>query len=134
MSGWFEIMLDGLLALLLIGAIVACWIVSRRLSIIREGQQELRQLVDDLNAAMVEARGGVTVMKNAAREAAEGLDVHLKRARALSDELALMTASANNLADRLEAGVAGKGQALKPPSVEEVKEQQEILDALKEAR
>ncbi len=134
MTESLELMVDSILALLLVGAIAACWIVSRRLTIIREGQKDLHELVDALNQAVVGAEGSVEIMNDAAHKASQDLDFQMQRARGLSDELSLMTASADNLANRLEASVAGKGQTLKPPSPKDVEEQQEIYDALKEAR
>lgn len=128
------VLIDGVLALLLIGAIVACWVVSKRLSTIREGQDELRKLVDDLNLAMTKAQKSAETIKKASSQASAQIDEEMTRARSMVDELSLMTASANNLADRLERGVETVSKSRQPEPDSELREQKDILDKLRQAR
>ena len=137
------LIVDGVLAALLVAAIVVSMIVYRRLSTIREGQEELRQLVDRLNVAVVDAQRSVGNIRQAALEAEEKLENRIKKANSIADELGMITEAGNNLADRIERGLTGartsQNPAAEPMGMEEEpraskKQQQEILAALREAR
>ena len=135
------LLVDGLLALLLISVIVVCFFVYRRLGTIKEGQAELRVLVDQLNNAVVEAQRSVANLKQSAAEVEGRLQIQTTKASALADELGLITEAGNNLADRIERGLTGTGHAARgdQPSatgeqVREKQQQKEILSALREAR
>ncbi len=141
MDGLSSLVVDGVLALLLVAAIVVCFFVYRRLGTIKEGQAELRLLVDQLNHAVVEAQRSVANLKQSAAEVEGRLQVETKRASSLADELGLITEAGNNLADRIERGLTGAGQQSRSDagqgSTEQVREKQqqkEILSALREAR
>lgn len=134
MDAWVPVLIDGVLALLLIGAMVACWVVSNRLSTIREGQDELRKLVDDLNVAMSKAQSSADSIKKASNQASNQLDEEMTKARSMLDELSLMTASANNLADRLEKSVDTVSKSRQPATDTDMNEQKDILDKLRQAR
>lgn len=138
MDAMSSLMVDGVLAVLLVTVIIACAFVYRRLGTIKEGQAELRLLVDQLNTAVVEAQRSVSNLKQSASEIEGRLQVETRKASALADELGLITEAGNNLADRIERGLTGAGAA---PSASEVaepkgdkKQQKEILAALREAR
>lgn len=137
------LIVDGVLAALLVAAIVVSVIVYRRLSTIREGQEELRQLVDRLNVAVVDAQRSVGNIRQAALDAEEKLENRIKKANSIADELGMITEAGNNLADRIERGLTGgrtsQSSAAEPAGMEDEpraskKQQQEILAALREAR
>lgn len=141
MDNMSALMVDGILALLLLAAIVVCAFVYRRLGTIKEGQAELRVLVDQLNNAVVEAQRSVANLKQSAAEVEGRLQVEIRKANSLSDELGMITEAGNNLADRIERGLTGAGTQPKPDvavdtsrPVKEKKQQKEILSALREAR
>lgn len=141
MDGLSNLVVDGVLALLLLAAIVVCFFVYRRLGTIKEGQAELRLLVDQLNNAVVEAQRSVANLKQSAAEVEGRLQVETKRASSLADELGLITEAGNNLADRIERGLTGAGQQSRSDAsqgsneqVREKQQQKEILSALREAR
>lgn len=136
-----EMIVDGVLAVLLIAVIVVCTIVYRRLSTIREGQEQLRQLVDSLNNAVVDAQRSVGNIRQAALDADEKLGAEIKRAKSMAEELSMITEAGNNLADRIEQGLTGDkssapAKAAADPAEPKAnkKQQQEILAALREAR
>lgn len=136
-----EMIVDGVLAVLLIAVIVVSTIVYRRLSTIREGQEQLRQLVDSLNNAVVDAQRSVGNIRQAALDADEKLGSQIKRARSMAEELSMITEAGNNLADRIEQGLtgdrapaSGKATAESGEPKANKKQQQEILAALREAR
>jgi len=138
MTQFSELLIDGFLALLLIGAIVVCSLVYRRLGTIRAGQSELKALVDQLSGAASDAQRGVEVLKTAADEIEARLKMESQKASVIADELSLMTEAGNNLADRIEKGLTGAGQetgpATGPEQQKSKKQQKEILAALREAR
>lgn len=133
-----EMIVDGVLALLLISSITVSIIVYRRLGTIREGQAQLRTLVDDLNKAVQDAQRSVAGLKQSAVDVEERLQSQVQKAGALADELGMITEAGNNLADRIERGLTGnaaKTEAAEAPTKKaSSKQQQEILAALREAR
>lgn len=141
MDAFYSLLVDGLLALLLITVIIVCSFVYRRLGTIKEGQAELRLLVDQLNHAVVEAQRSVANLKQSASEVEGRLQVETRKASVLADELGLITEAGNNLADRIERGLTG-ARSQGDVSVAEngneqakdKKQQKEILSALREAR
>ncbi len=141
MTAYSALIVDGVLAFLLLGVIIVSTIVYRRLGTIRSGQAELRELVDNLNTAVLDAQRSVSNMKHAAADVEAQLKLETQKARAIADELSLITEAGNNLATRIEKGLTGKPS----PAPEDAggaaaeartshKEQQELLAALKEAR
>lgn len=137
MTQFSELLIDGFLALLLVGAIVICGLVYRRLGTIREGQSELKALVDQLSGAASDAQRGVEVLKSAADEIEIRLKNESHKASVIADELSLMSEAGNNLADRIEKGLTGTGatsSTTTAPVQESKKQQKEILAALREAR
>lgn len=145
MDAMSSLLVDGVLALLLVAVIVVCAFVYRRLGTIKEGQAELRLLVDQLNNAVVEAQRSVANMKQSAAEVESRLQVETRKASTLADELSLITEAGNNLADRIERGLTGtvsRGGTEDAPQAEAEgaessagqKQQKEILAALREAR
>lgn len=138
MVQYSELIVDAVLALLLIAAIGVSWRVYSRLGTIREGQAELKNLVDQLNGAAVMAQRSVAELKASAEEVEGRLKLEGVKAGAIADELSLMTEAGNNLADRIEQGLTGARSRQETQSVPEKKgskkQQQEILAALREAR
>lgn len=137
MTPFSGLIVDGILAILLIAVIVVCLIVSKRIGAIKSGQAELRALVDQLNTAVVDAQKSVVGLKSSADEVEAKLAMERQKASVIADELALMTEAGNNLADRIEQGLTGAGNADvggENTSKASRKQQEEILAALKEAR
>jgi hypothetical protein len=97
-----------ILSVLLAFTLVTCIVLERRLSALRKGQDGIRKTFDDLNTAITAAAGSIRALKSAAGEAAEALDARLSRARALADELALITASGERIAERFDRAPAAR--------------------------
>eukprot|EP00657_Telonema_sp_P-1_P006529 TRINITY_DN2542_c0_g1_i1.p1 TRINITY_DN2542_c0_g1~~TRINITY_DN2542_c0_g1_i1.p1 ORF type:complete len:139 (+),score=18.32 TRINITY_DN2542_c0_g1_i1:225-641(+) len=133
-----EMIVDGVLALLLISSITVSIIVYRRLGTIREGQAQLRTLVDDLNRAVQDAQKSVAGLKQSAVDVEERLQSQVQKAGSLADELGMITEAGNNLADRIERGLTGTTAKAEPEDAPakkaSSKQQQQILAALREAR
>ena len=97
--GRFARVLGGLL---LAATLVYCIVLERRLAAVRKGQEGLKTMIGELNAAISGAGASLRALKSAASGAAETLDERLRRARLLADELALLTASGERIAERFE--------------------------------
>ena len=105
---YMELGLEMLLALTL----VYCVILERRLAAVRKGQEGLKQTIGELNMAISGAGASLRALKAAAGEAAQTLDERLKRARLHIDELSVLTASGERIAQRME-GVASAPRVAK---------------------
>ena len=93
-----ELILEALLA----ATLVYCIVLERRLSQVRKGQEGLVRTVGELNMAIAGAGASLRALKAAAGEAAATLDDRLKRARLHIDELSVLTASGERIAQRME--------------------------------
>jgi ABC-type transporter Mla subunit MlaD len=101
-----EIILEVLLA----ATLGYCIVLERRLAAVRKGQEGLKTHIGELNMAIAGAGASLRALKTAAAEAAVTLDERLKRARLHIDELSVLTASGERIADRIErASVMSSG-------------------------
>lgn len=105
MTAMLSIALELLLSVLLAATLVYCIVLERRLSSVRKGQDGLKKMIGELNTAIAGAGASLRALKTAAAESAELLDDRLKRARALSDELSLITNSGERIAQRFDRAV-----------------------------
>ena len=94
------------LEILLAATLGYCVLLERRLAAVRKGQEGLSRTIGELNMAIAGAGASLRALKSAAGEAAGTLDDRLKRARLHIDELAVLTGSAERIADRIERGVS----------------------------
>lgn len=105
------------LSVLLAATLVYCALLERRLAALRKGQDGFRETIAELNVAIGSAGASMRLLKSVAAGAAETLDERLTRARALSDELSLLTASGERIATRIERGAQPERAAtISPPS------------------
>lgn len=105
MTAMLSIALELLLSVLLAATLVYCIVLERRLSSVRKGQDGLKKMIGELNTAIAGAGASLRALKMAAAESADLLDDRLKRARALSDELSLITNSGERIAQRFDRAV-----------------------------
>ncbi|WP_146190632.1 DUF6468 domain-containing protein [Marinicauda salina] len=92
---------EGLVALLLLGALVMCWRVDRRLRALRSGQDGLRDTIAQLNDAVDRARASLAALDRAAKEHGGELETRVEEARQLSQELRFLNDGAEARAERL---------------------------------
>ncbi len=110
------LILESLVAVLLIVTIGYCFILNRRLALLRGGQSELNEVVRVLHEATDRARNSVEHLRRSSVSIAEDLSGKITAARALSDELGVIVESGNSLADRLAGGLSGGGALGRKPS------------------
>jgi len=109
-----EIALTGLLAVTL----VYCIVLERRLAAVRRGQEGLKSTIGELGGAIANAGASVRALKAATSGAAETLDDRLARARTTIDELSLLTASGERIAERFDRAVSTPSPARQSPAAE----------------
>ena len=90
------------LCILLAATLVYCIVLERRLNAVRKGQDGLKTMIGDLDAAISGAGASLRALKSAAASASETLDERLARARALADELELLASSGERIAQRFD--------------------------------
>ena len=105
------------LEILLAFTLVYCVILERRLAAVRKGQEGLKQHIGELNMAIAGAGASLRALKSAAGEAAQTLDERLKRARLHIDELSLLTASGERIAQRMEGAASAPRVAKEIPDM-----------------
>jgi ABC-type transporter Mla subunit MlaD len=94
-----------------------CVLLERRLAAVRKGQEGLSRTIGELNMAIAGAGASLRALKSAAGEAAQTLDERLKRARLHIDELSLLTASGERIAQRIENAAAAPRVAKEIPDM-----------------
>lgn len=110
---YMELGLEVLLALTL----GYCVVLERRLASVRKGQDGLKRHIGELNMAIAGAGASLRALKSAAGEAAQTLDERLKRARLHIDELSVLTASGERIAQRMESAAAAPRVAREIPDM-----------------
>ncbi len=125
--------LELILCLLLALTLAYCMVLERRLAEVRRGQQGLKALIRDLNGAIGKAGEALVALKAASEGAARTLDGRTKHARALADELALITASGERIAERFDR-VAPAARAAGRPDGGLTAGARDRLDALRAVR
>ena len=97
-----SMILELTLAVLLVPTLVCCFSVERRLKRLRQDQESLKGTVIALNTAIVSANAGVSRLREAATDVDKSLGGKVTSARALVDELSLLTAACERIATRME--------------------------------
>ena len=105
------------LQVLLAFTLCYCVLLERRLAAVRKGQEGLSRTIGELNMAIAGAGASLRALKSAAGEAAQTLDERLKRARLHIDELSLLTASGERIAQRMETSAAAPRVAREIPDM-----------------
>ena len=95
---------EALVALLLVGAVIMCLRVDRRLRALKSGQDGMMETVRRLDESTDRARASLAALDRAAREHGETLETRVRHARELADELALLTDRGEAHADALARG------------------------------
>jgi hypothetical protein len=102
------------LCILLAATLVYCVVLERRLKAVRQGQEGLNAMIGDLNASLATAGASLRALQAAAGTVGEQLDRKVANARAAIDELGLVTASGERIAQRMERTVDSRAAA-RPP-------------------
>lgn len=96
--------LNVIVALLLVATVIFCWVLNKKLNVIRNHRAELEALIAAFNDSCVRAESGVKALRSATDEATR-LQQYLERSQNLRDDLSYLVDRGGSLADRLEGGV-----------------------------
>jgi hypothetical protein len=107
MTATLPFLLEIGLCILLAATLVYCVVLERRLAIVRQGQQDLGKTIGDLNASIATAGASLRALQAAAGSVGEVLDRKVAGARGAIDELSLVAASSERIAQRMEQSIDG---------------------------
>jgi hypothetical protein len=113
------LIMNGLLGVLLVGALLLGWRLEGRLKVLKASQQSFTQAVEDLDRAAQRAEQGLADLRAATDEAAETLAARIDRAGALTGRLEKLTAEATLAEARLIAAPRPETRAAPPRLIEE---------------
>lgn len=134
MTETLGLVMDLVLGGLLIATIVLAVRLHRKLQGLRGGHDELRLLVEGLNEATRRAQAGIIELRMAAEASTARLGNQVETARKATDELSLLVASADNLAERLSRAGSVKRDAEASPRAAAPASDPGFLRALKDIR
>ncbi len=101
------------LSLLLMLTVAYCALLERKLSMLRKGQDGLKDTIAELNTAIGNAGASMRLLKTSAAEISDKLHEEIVRGRSLADELSVLTSSGERIASRIERGMPSRnGPAL----------------------
>ena len=109
-----SLIVEIVLSLLLTLTVGYCALLERKLSLLRKGQDGLKETIGEFNSAITSAGVSMRLLKSAAAEISEKLETEVARGRSLADELAVLTASGERIASRIERGAPRNGSTLPP--------------------
>ena len=104
----FTVVVEILLSLLLMATLGYCIVLERKLADVRKGQEGLATTIGDLNSAIGTASTTLRALQSTAATTGAELDQKVGRARATIDELSLVAASGERIAERMERSVDGQ--------------------------
>ena len=119
-EGFLGLVLDGLVLLFLGATIVYAARLSRHLKNFRDGRKDLEKLIGDLSTQIMKAENSIEELKTSARNISRELQSQLDEARAMGDDLEIMTRGANNMADRLDKA-ADRHRNMNEPATQPVR-------------
>lgn len=94
-------MLEVIVSVLLLATIGYCATIDRRLRAMRDGQDGLRDLINDLSGATTQAMSAIAHLRQAGDATGAALTEQVKKGSLLADELSLMVQAGNDIANRL---------------------------------
>lgn len=94
--------IDGVVIALLAATIFYAFRLERKLDAMRKAQSALVDVIKELNTAAARAESGIQGLKAAAESSGQSLEDHIKRARSLSHELALLVQAGQRFGQKLE--------------------------------
>ncbi|MCK5576284.1 MAG: hypothetical protein KAI28_10745 [Sphingomonadales bacterium] len=137
-----ELAIDILLVFLLLGAVVSSFILNKHIQEFRAGQHEMADLIQKLDQATNKAEQSFARLKMDSSAVQESITSEVNKARAMADELSLITEAGDSLANSLEERLTGASARYAPSSPaggeNEIPqgdiEAAAVLEALKQAR
>ncbi len=108
-----ELIINLTIIILLIPTIIYAYKLNKNLSLLRQNQKSLSQLISSLNEATYKAENSIPKLKTVTQNSSEDLKEVIDSAKTLKDDLTFINERADNLADRLE-NVIHAGREISP--------------------
>lgn len=112
MSG---LILDTIIAMLLFVTVIYCIRLSKKIAIIHEGKEELRQFIQEFNQAIVRAEDNISQLRQLGGETNEKLQEHVKNARFLANDLSFLMEKGQKISHSLEHNISMSRSAMTLP-------------------
>lgn len=103
--------LDILIICLLSASTGYCFVLNRRLAVLREGQEEFFKLIDRFDEATERAGSNINRLRDVSAEVDESLDERITTARNLRDELNFLVERAAPAVERQVARAASRRES-----------------------
>lgn len=123
-TGFFNLLLDTLIVVLLCVTIAYCWMLNRRIKVLQDSRGELALLLKHFDDSTRRASESVVSLQATSKRIGENIQVKIEKSNYLIEDLAYMIDKAEKIASRLEASFAvsrARGKAMAettiPPSV-----------------
>lgn len=97
-----ELIINLAIIALLVPTIIYAYKLNKNLSMLRQNQNSLSQLISSLNEATYKAENSIPKLKSVTEHSSEDLREVIGSAKSLKDDLTFINERADNLADRLE--------------------------------
>ncbi|MDA5193221.1 DUF6468 domain-containing protein [Govanella unica] len=107
----FDLIANIVVALLLVATIGFAIVLNRRLQSMKDEQEVMARLISGLNLATAKAQESIYELRAVAQSTEDTLKHNISDARALADELQMITQAGSNLAAKIEAGLTARKQA-----------------------
>jgi hypothetical protein len=101
-SELLSLIIDGLILFFLMFTAFFAVKLSIHLKKFKDSRKDFEALIVDLTRNIARAENSVQGLQNAAKASGEELDAQIKEARAIRDELSLLTEASENMAGRIE--------------------------------
>lgn len=116
-----SMILDGAVILLLAAVIFFASRLSLYLRDFRAGRKDMDKLIRELSSSVEKADRAMAGLREAARDSGRDLQSMINEAKALTDELQLMSEAGNNMARRMETVAEKSGRGVPVPAVRKEK-------------
>ncbi len=100
-----ELIIEALIVTLLIATCSYCYVLSRRLKILRSGQEELSALISKFDNASRRAEKNLSLIQTNGASVNRELSKAAESAHTLIDELSVMVNAGDNIACRIEGAM-----------------------------
>lgn len=97
--------LDLVVTLLLVATCTYCFVLNRRLRLVRDGQASLERAIADFDAASKRAEESLHRIEHEGATTGKALSAIIARGGALQEDLSVMVASGDRVASRIESAL-----------------------------
>lgn len=94
--------LDIVIAFLLLATVIYCIKLSRKITLIHQGKEELNEFIRDFNDAIVRAEDNIAELKDIGSDTEEKLQEHVQKARYLANDLSFLMDKGEKISSNLE--------------------------------